>query len=132
MKKTIIAILSATLLLNAGSASAAIKPLNSKGNKNSCTYIKTNYKSSVMLDWSNGLAKDEELIKEIESNIKTLSNKSVSSNGKIQIQIKSWLSAEKNTKLFLVNKDIDGISSAMSLKISAINKLNKLCNTIKK
>jgi len=132
MKKTIIAILSTALLLNAGSAYAIAKPLNSKENKSSCTYIKKNYKSSVMLDWSNGLETDEALIKEIEFNIKILSNKSISSNGKIQIQIKSWLSAEKNTKLSLINKDVNAISSAMSLKISAINKLNILCDSIKK
>jgi hypothetical protein len=132
MKKTIIAILSTTLLLTAGSANATTKPLNSKENKTSCTYIKTQYKTSGMSNWSNGLATDQDLIKEINSNIKMLSSQLVRTSGSIQKQVKSWLSAEKQTKISLTNKDIDGISTAMTLKISSVNKLNKLCKSIGK
>jgi hypothetical protein len=132
MKKIIIAILSASFLLTTGSAYAATKPLNSKENKSSCTYIKTKYQSSVMSDWSNGLATDQEVIKEIEANIKMLSTRAAYANGKIQVQIKSWLNSEKKTKVALVNSDVDGISDAMTLKISSVNKLNKLCKSIGK
>jgi hypothetical protein len=132
MKKTIIAILSTMLLLTTGSAHATVKPLNSKENKKSCTYIKAKYQSSVMSDWSNGLSTDEDVIKEIETNIKMLSKVATSTNGKIQFQIKSWLSSEKKTKTSLINNDIDGISSAMTLKISSVNNLNKLCKSIGK
>ena len=117
-------------LLSHGSAYAATKPLNSKENKNSCTYIKDKYSSSIMSNWSNGLATDQQVVKEIESNIKMLSNRLLYTNGKIQTQIKFWLSAEKKTKVSLVNSDIDGISAAMTLKISSINNLNKLCKSI--
>jgi hypothetical protein len=132
MKKTIIAILSTTLILTAGSANAATKPLNSKENKTSCTYIKAQYKTSVMSDWSNGLATDQDLIKEIDSNIKMLSNRSARTNGSIQKQVKLWISAEKQTKVSLNNNDVDGISAAMTLKISSVNKLDKLCKSIGK
>lgn len=130
MKKTLIFILSASFLLTVAPAQAASKTLNSKENKSSCTYVKTKYKSSVMADWSNGLATDEDVIKEIDSNIKMLSDRSSYANGKIQVQIKSLLSAEKKTKLFLTDNDIDGISNAMTLKISSVNKLNQLCKSI--
>ena len=132
MKKTIIAILSTILLLTTGSAHATVKPLNSKENKKSCGYIKAKYQSSVMSDWSNGLSTDEDVIKEIETNIKMLSKAASSTNGKIQFQIKTWLSSENKTKISLINNDIDGISSAMTLKISSVNNLNKLCKSIGK
>jgi hypothetical protein len=40
-----------------------------------------------MSDWSNGLATDEDVIKEIDSNIKMLSTRSAYANGKIQVQL---------------------------------------------
>jgi hypothetical protein len=132
MKKTIIAILSTMLLFTIVPANAATKPLNNKENKSSCTHIKTKYKSSIMSDWSNGLATDQDLIKEIESNIKMLASRTAYTNGGIKTQVAIWLSAEKRTKTSLIDNDIEGISAAMSLKISAINKLNKLCSSIKK
>jgi osmotically-inducible protein OsmY len=132
MKKTSVSILSIILLLNAQSAYASNKPINSKENKNSCTYVKTKYQSSVMSDWSNGLKTDQDVIKEIELNIKMLSKRAAYTNGKIQVQVKSWLNAEKRTKMSLINGDIDGISAAMTLKISSINNLNKLCKSIGK
>ena len=132
MKKTIIFILSTAFLLTVVPAEAATKPLSSKENKSSCTYIKAKYQSSVMSDWSNGLATDQDVIKEIESNIKMLSARSAYTNGSIQVQIKSWLSAEKKTKVSINNSDIEGISFAMTLKISSVNKLDKLCKSIGK
>jgi hypothetical protein len=132
MKKTIIAILSIVLLSTTGPADASVKPLNSKENKNSCTYIKRNYQSSVISDWSNGLATDKDVIKEIESNIKMLSTRAAYANGKIKVQITSWLTAENKTRLSLINSDVNGISNAMKLKISSLNKLNKLCKSIGK
>jgi hypothetical protein len=132
MKKTIIAILSATILLTNTPAQGATKPLSSKENKSSCIYLRTNYQSSVMLDWSNGLAADSDVVKEIDSNIKMLTSRSVYTNGKIQKQIKSWLIAEKKTKTSIVNGDIEGVTAGMVLKISSVDKLNKLCKSIGK
>jgi hypothetical protein len=132
MKKIIIAILSATILLTNTPAQGATKPLNSKENKSSCTYLRTNYQSSVMLDWSNGLATDSDVLKEIDLNIKMLITRSVYTNGKIQKQIKSWLIAEKKTKTSIVNNDIEGVTAGMILKISSVEKLNKLCKSIGK
>jgi hypothetical protein len=130
--KIIIIILSTTFLLTAGHANAANKPINSKENKSSCTYVKAKYQSSFMSNWSNGLATDQDVIKEIELNIKMLSNRANYTNGKIQVQVKSWLNAEKKTKISLMNGDVDGISAAMTLKISSVNNLNKLCKSIGK
>jgi hypothetical protein len=132
MKKIITTILSAVILLTIAPAEAATKPLNSKENKNSCTYIKTKYQLSAMSDWSNGLKTDQDVIKEIDSNIKMLSSRLIYTNGKIQTQIKYWLSAEKKTKTSLLNGDIDGVFTAMTLKISYVNNLNKLCKSIGK
>ena len=132
MKKTIIITLLMLLSLTSVSAHAATKPLNSKENKNSCTYLRTKYQSSVMVDWSNGLATDQDVVKEIESNIKMLSTRSTYTNGKIQVQVKSWLSAEKKTRVSIINGDIEDISAAMTLKISSVNKLDKLCKSIGK
>lgn len=132
MKKTTIAILSAAMLLTTTPAQGAVKPLNSKENKNSCTYMRQKYQSSIMSDWSNGLATDQDVIKEIEENIKMLSQRAAYTNGKIQVQVKSWLNAEKKTRVSLINNDIDGISAAMTLKISSVNKLDKLCKSIGK
>jgi hypothetical protein len=132
MKKITIMLLSTVLLLINGSAYAASKPLNSKENKNSCTYLRTNYKSSVVSDWSSGLATDKDVIKEVESNIKMLSSRAIYTNGKIKVQITSWLAAEKKTRVSLINSDVNGISDAMTLKISSIDKLNKLCKLIGK
>ena len=132
MKKIIVVVLSIALLSITVPSYAANKPLNSKENKSSCTYIKTKYKSSVMSDWSNGLATDQDVIKEIELNIKMLSTRAAYTNGKIQAQVKSWLVAEKKTKVSLINGDVNGISAAMTLKISSVNNLNKLCKSIGK
>jgi hypothetical protein len=132
MKKTIVTILSIVLLSTTGPANAAVKPLNSKENKNSCTYVKTKYKSSAISDWSNGLATDKDVIKEVESNIKMLSTRAAYTNGKIRVQITSWIAAENKTRVSLINSDVDGISDAMTLKISSLNKLNKLCKLIGK
>jgi hypothetical protein len=132
MKKITVVILSIVFMLTPWSAHASNKSLNNKENKISCTYIKQKYQSSAMSDWSNGLATDQDVLKEIETNIKILSKKAASANGKIQVQIKSWLNAEKKTKISLTNGDIDGISAAMTLKISSISNLNKLCKSIGK
>ncbi len=132
MKKTIIAILLLFLMLSATSANAATKPLNSKQNQKSCTYIKQKYESSVMSDWSNGLATDQDVIKEIETNIKMLSARAAYTNGNIQKQVRLWVSAEKKTKISLINNSVNGISAAMTLKIASVNKLNKLCKSIGK
>jgi hypothetical protein len=130
MKKIIIIILSTGFLLITGSAHAKNNSLNSKENKISCTQIKTKYQSSIISDWSNGLATDKDVIKEVESNIKMLSAKAVYTNGKLKLHINSWIDAEKKTRVSLINSDIDGISAAMTLKISSVNKLDKLCKSI--
>ena len=131
MKKIIITSLLITLLISNTSAHAA-KPLNTKANKASCKNIKEKYESKVMSKWSNGLASDEDVLKEIDLNIDMLTAKQKSTTGKIKTTVASWIAAEKNTKISLTDKNVEGITAAMNLKISSITNFDKLCKSIEK
>ena len=132
MKKMIITSLLISLLIPTSYAQAATKSLNTKGNKASCKNIKTKYKSDVMSKWSNGLASDQDVLKEINLNIDMLTAKQKSTTGKIKTTVASWISAEKNTKISLTDKNVEGITAAMNLKISSITNFDKLCKSIEK
>jgi len=132
MKKIIITSLLITLLIPSISAQAATKSLNTKGNKASCKNIKTQYQSEVMSKWSNGLASDQDVLKEIDLNISMLTTKQKPTTGKIKTTLASWIKAEKDTKNALENKDLKGITIAMNLKISSITNFDKLCKGIEK
>ena len=132
MKKIIITSLLISLLIPTASAQAAAKSLNTKGNKASCKNIKTKYKSEVMSKWSNGLASDQDVLKEIDLNIDMLTTKQKFTNGKIKTTIASWIKAEKDTKNALNDKNVKGITAAMNLKISSITNFDKLCKGIEK
>ena len=132
MKKIIITSLLITLLIPTVSAEAATKSLNTKGNKASCKNIKINYKSELISKWSNGLASDQDVLKEIDLNINMLTAKQKSTTGKIKTTIGSWVTAEKNTKIALTSKNVEAITAAMNLKISSITNFDKLCKGIEK
>jgi hypothetical protein len=132
MKKIIITSLLISLLIPTASAHAAAKSLNTKGNKASCKSIKTKYESEIMSKWSNGLASDQDVLKEIDLNIDILAAKQKPTTGKIKTTIASWITAEKNTKIALTNKNVEGITAAMNLKISSISNFDKLCKGIEK
>jgi len=132
MKKIIITSLLITLLMPTVSADAATKPLNTKGNKVSCKDIKTKYQSEVMSRWSNGLASDQDVLKEIDLNIDMLIKKQKPTTGKIKTIISSWIKSEKDTKNALNNKNVKDITAAMNLKISSITNFDKLCKGIDK
>ena len=114
------------------SAHAAAKSLNTKGNKASCKNIKIKYESEIMSKWSNGLASDQDVLKEIDLNIDMLAAKQKSTTGKIKTTIASWITAEKNTKTALTSKNVEAITAAMNLKISSITNFDKLCKSIEK
>jgi len=132
MKKIIITSLLIALLIPSASAQAATKSLNTKGNKASCKSIKTKYESELMSKWSNGLASDQDVLKEIDLNIDMLAAKQKSTTGKIKKTIASWITAEKNTKIALDSKNVEAITAAMNLKISSITNFDKLCKSIEK
>ena len=132
MKKIIITSLLIALLIPSASVQAATKSLNTKGNKASCKSIKTEYESEIMSKWSNGLASDQDMLKEIDLNINMLAAKQKPTSGKIKTTIASWITAEKNTKIALTNKNVEAITSAMNLKISSITNFDKLCKSINK
>ena len=132
MKKIIITSLLIALLIPSASAQAAAKSLNTKGNKASCKNIKINYKSELISKWSNGLASDQDVLKEIDLNIDMLAAKQKSTTGKIKTTIASWITAEKNTKIALDSKNVEAITAAMNLKISSITNFDKLCKSIEK
>ena len=121
-----------SLLIPTASAQAAAKSLNTKGNKASCKSIKTKYESEVMSKWSNGLASDQDVLKEIDLNIDMLAAKQKPTTGKIKTTIASWITAEKNTKIALNSKNVEAITAAMNLKISSITNFDKLCKSIEK
>jgi hypothetical protein len=131
MKKIITASLLIALLIPNASAQAATKSLNTKGNKSSCKTIKGNYKSEVINDWSNGLASDQDVLKEIDLNIKMLTLKQKPTTGKIKTTIASWITSEKNTKIAIIDKNFEAIAIAMNLKISSVTNFDKLCKSIK-
>jgi hypothetical protein len=132
MKKIIITSLLIALFIPSASAQAATKSLNTKGNKSSCKSIKTNYESEVMSKWSNGLASDQDVLKEIDLNISMLTARQKSTSGKIKTTIASWVTAEKNTKIALNSKNVEAITAAMNLKIFSITNFDKLCKSIEK
>jgi hypothetical protein len=132
MKKIIITCLLISLLTPTASAHAAAKSLNTKGNKASCKSIKTGYGSSAMSKWSNGLASDQDVLKEIDLNIDMLTARQKSTTGKIKTTIASWITAEKNTKIALIDKNVEAITAAMNLKISSITNFDKMCKSIEK
>ncbi len=132
MKKIITTSLLIAVLIPNASAHAATKSWNTKGNKASCKTIKVNYKSEVIGNWSNGLASDQDVLKEIDLNIDMLSAKQKSTTGKIKTTIASWITAEKNTKIALSGKNVEAITTAMNLKIFSITKFDKLCKSIEK
>jgi hypothetical protein len=132
MKKIIITSLLIALFIPSASAQAATKSLNTKGNKSSCKSIKTNYESEVMSKWSNELASDQDVLKEIDLNISMLTARQKSTSGKIKTTIASWVTAEKNTKIALNSKNVEAITAAMNLKIFSITNFDKLCKSIEK
>ena len=132
MKKIIITSLLIALLIPSASVQAATKSLNTKGNKASCKSIKTKYESEIMSKWSNGLASDQDVLKEIDLNIDMLAAKQKSTTGKIKTTIVSWIASEKNTKIALTSKNVEAITAAMNLKISSITNFDKLCKSIEK
>ena len=132
MKKIIITSILIALLIPNASAHAATKSLNTKGNKASCKTIKLNYKSEVISNWANGLASDQEVLKEIDLNILMLTAKQKPTSGKIKTTIASWIKTEKNTKLAITDKNLEAITVAMNLKISSVTNFDKLCKSIQK
>ena len=132
MKKIVITSLLIALLIPSTSANAATKSLKTKGNQASCKNIKTKYESVVMSKWSSGLASDQDVLKEIDVNIDMLIKRQKPTTGKIKTSISSWITAEKNTKIALIDKNVETITSAMNLKIKSITQFDKLCKEIEK
>jgi hypothetical protein len=132
MKKIIATFLLVSFFMPVASAEAATKSLKTKSNKASCKNIKINYKSEVMSRWSNGMASDQDVLKEIDSNIDMLAKRQKPTTGKIKVIISSWITAEKNTKTALTDKNIDAITISMNLKIKSITQFDKLCKDIEK
>jgi hypothetical protein len=132
MKKIIITSLLISLIIPIASAEAATKSLKTKANKASCKNIKVDYQSEVMSKWSNGIASDQDVLKEIDANIDMLIKRQKPTTGKIKTSISSWIAAEKNTKIALIDKNVEAITSAMNLKIKSITQFDKLCKEVEK
>jgi hypothetical protein len=120
------------LLMPTVSTHASTKSIKTKGNRVACKDIKTNYNSEIMSKWVNGLASDDDVLKEIQSNIEMIIFKQKPTSGKIKAITSSWINVEKNTKIALINKDVEATTFAMNLKINTITQFNKLCKSIEK
>lgn len=131
MKKIILSLLLISLLIPTSFAEASTKSLNTKGNKTACKNIKTKYQSEIISKWSNGLASDQNVLKEINSNINMLIIKQKNTSDKIKTTIDFWIDTEKSTKSALIKQDIVAITNAMNLKIKAITQFDKICKSIK-
>jgi hypothetical protein len=131
MKKTTIVAILLTLLIPVSSAQASTKFLNTKNNKNACKFIKTKYKSEVLFDWANGNATNEDMLKEINKNIKMLLKTEKITSNEIKTAVKSWIVSENDTKMALKDKNNELILKAIDLKISSITKFDKMCKSIK-
>jgi len=131
MKKIIISTL-IILMLPVNSVQAATKSLNTKNNKYACKNIKINYKSENMVKWADGLASDNDVLEEIESNINMISRKQKNTTGKIKSIIFSWINIEKNTKIALTDKNVEALTNAMTLKINVIKQFDNTCKSIEK
>lgn len=131
MKKIIISAL-IILMLPISSVQAATKSLNTKDNKSACKNIKASYKLEVMSKWSNGLANDNDVLEEIESNINMISKKQKNTTGKIKSITSSWINIEENTKIALTDKNVEALTNAMTLKISVIKQFDNVCKSIEK
>jgi hypothetical protein len=132
MKKIIITSLLIALLIPNASVHAAKKSLKTKDNKASCKSIKVKYQSEIISKWSDGLASDKDVLKEIDLNIDMLVTRQKYTTGKVKTNIESWIIAERNTKDALIKKNVEAITAAMNLKISSITKFDKLCKSIEK
>ena len=131
MKKITITAILLTLLIPLSSAQATTKSLNTANNRNSCKFIKINYQSEIMLNWAVGKANDDDMLKEINQNIAMLSKREKPSSGAIKTAIKSWITAEKNTKIALQTRNVESVVQAMDLKFSSVSKFDQLCKSIK-
>jgi hypothetical protein len=132
MKKIIITSLLMSLFMPIASVEATTKSLKTKVNKAACKNIKVKYESEIMSKWSNGLASDQDVLKEIDLNIDMLVTRQKSTTGKVKTNIESWIIAERNTKDALIKKNVEAITAAMNLKISSITNFDKLCKSIEK
>ena len=132
MKKIIITSLLMSLFMPIASVEATTKSLKTKVNKASCKNIKVKYQSEIMSKWSNGLASDQDVLKEIDLNIDMLVTRQKSTTGKVKTNIESWIIAERNTKDALIKKNVEASTAAMNLKISLITKFDKLCKSTEK
>ncbi len=130
MRKIITTSLLISLLVPVSYAEASTKSLNTKANKAACKNIKIKYQSETMSKWSNGLAADQDVLKEIDLNISTLIVRQKNTSSKIKTTIDSWIATEKSTKDALIKKDVVAITNAMSLKIKAITQFDKICKSI--
>ena len=80
-----------------------------------------------MSKWSNGLASDQDVLDEIDLNIKMLKERQKPTTGKIKSVVETWIKAEENTKNALADKNVKELTTAMNVKIKTITEFQKLC-----
>ena len=119
------------ILLIAGVTPSQAASINNSNNKTACTYSRNHIKMQAMMDWSKGLATDQDLLNELTAQAK-MWDKLTFTNGSIKTQIVNVSTATKRMRVALVNgSDSNFIAGYRSFNTS-LNKLNSLCKSIGK
>ena len=133
MKKIFFAL---TLILCLSQTQGAVattknKNLKTKENIKACSIFKTKYSVSVLESWSSGQASDEQLLKEINLNINNLLKSNKKTTKSLKLSINKILESENIAKKAIENENLDDLLTSLSLRISAVQQTQKLCDSIK-
>ena len=133
MKKILFALTLVLCLSQTQSAMATTKNKNLKTKENikACSIFKTEYSVSVLESWSNGQASDEQLLKEINLNINNLLKFNKKTTKSLKLSINKVLESENIAKKAIENENLDDLLISLSLRISAVQQTQKLCDSIK-
>lgn len=133
MKKILFALTLVLCLSQTQNAVATTKDKNlkTKENMKACSNFKSNYSVSVLESWSSGQASDEQLLKEINLNIKNLSKYNKKTTKSLKLSINKILESENIAKKAIENENLEDFLTSLSLKISFLQQTQKICDLIK-
>ena len=133
MKKILFALTLVLCLSQTQNAVATTKDKNLKTKENikACSNFKSNYSVSVLESWSSGQASDEQLLKEINLNIKNLSKYNKKTTKSLKLSINKILESENIAKKAIENENLEDFLTSLSLKISFLQQTQKICDLIK-
>jgi hypothetical protein len=133
MKKVFFILTVALFLTQTQSSNAETKntKLINKQNIEFCSNFKSKYSVKILDSWSKEKSSDEDLLKEVDSNIKLLSKYNKKTSKTLKSSINQILDSENMIKEAIKKENLDNILSSLSLRISAIKKTQKICDSTK-